>query len=40
VLDRQISTTPQLTYPNGRTCSPGGRQVHLTVTDEGSLVSR
>ncbi|UKY54164.1 hypothetical protein [Streptomyces inhibens] len=40
VLDRQISLTPQPTYPNGRNCSPGGRQARLTVTGEGSLIPR
>ncbi|NUK25184.1 hypothetical protein HRW23_33280 [Streptomyces lunaelactis] len=40
VLDRQISITPQPTYPNGRNCSPGGHQAHLTVTGEGSLIPR
>jgi hypothetical protein len=40
VLDRQISTTPKPTYPNGRNCSPGGHQAHLTVTGEGSLIPR
>ncbi|TGA95315.1 hypothetical protein [Streptomyces sp. MZ04] len=40
VLDRQISTTPKPTYPNGRNCSPGGHQARLTVTEEGSLSSR
>ncbi|MGG7575211.1 hypothetical protein [Streptomyces sirii] len=40
VLDRQISITPQTTYPNGRDCSPGGRQARLTVTGEGALISR
>lgn len=39
VLDRQISTTPQPTYPNGRNCSPGGHQARLKVTAEGSLTS-
>jgi hypothetical protein len=37
VLDRRIRITPRLTYPNGRDCSPGGRQARLTVTEEGSL---
>lgn len=40
VLDRQTSTTPQPTYPNGRNCSPGGHQARLTVTEEGSLIPR
>ncbi|WP_407285703.1 hypothetical protein [Streptomyces sp. BP-8] len=40
VLDRQISITPQPTYPNGRDCSQGGRQARLTVTGEGALISR
>ncbi|OAH11156.1 hypothetical protein [Streptomyces jeddahensis] len=40
VLDRQISVTPQPTYPNGRNCSPGGHQARLTVTGEGSLIPR
>ncbi|MFD0506247.1 hypothetical protein ACFQ0G_32235 [Streptomyces chiangmaiensis] len=40
VLNRQINTTPQPTYPNGRNCSPGGHQARLTVTEEGSLISR
>ncbi|BCK67443.1 hypothetical protein Srufu_013960 [Streptomyces libani subsp. rufus] len=40
VLDRQISLTPQPTYPNGRNCSPGGHQARLTVTGEGSLIPR
>jgi hypothetical protein len=40
VLDRQISVTPQRTYPNGRDCSPGGNQARLTVTKEGSLIPR
>ncbi|MFE0191873.1 hypothetical protein [Streptomyces sp. NPDC058989] len=40
VLDRQIGITPQPTYPNGRDCSPGGRQARLTVTGEGALISR
>ncbi|MCX4537868.1 hypothetical protein [Streptomyces sp. NBC_01669] len=40
VLDRQISTTPQPSYPNGRNCSPGGHQARLMVTEEGSLIPR
>ncbi|MBA2947061.1 hypothetical protein [Streptomyces himalayensis] len=40
VLDRQITITPQLTYPNGRNCSPGGHQARLKVTAEGSLIPR
>lgn len=40
VLDRPISITPQLTYPNGRNCSPGGHQARLKVTGEGALVPR
>lgn len=40
LLDRQITTTPQPTYPNGRNCSPGGHQARLTVTEEGSLLPR
>lgn len=42
VLDRHISTTtPQPTaYPNGRNCSPGGPQLRLTVTREGTLIPR
>ncbi len=40
VLDRQMSITPQPTYPNGRNCSPGGHQARLTVTGEGSLIPR
>ncbi|MFF2846570.1 hypothetical protein ACFVT5_09580 [Streptomyces sp. NPDC058001] len=40
VLDQQISTTPKLSYPNGRHCSPGGPQVLLTVTAGGSLIAR
>ncbi|MER7394638.1 hypothetical protein ABT381_03855 [Streptomyces sp. NPDC000151] len=40
VLDRQITTTPQPTYPNGRDCAPGNHQAHLTVTKEGSLIPR
>ncbi|WP_143674444.1 MULTISPECIES: hypothetical protein [Streptomyces] len=40
VLDRPISVTPQLIYPNGRNCSPGGHQAHLTVTGDGSLIPR
>lgn len=40
VLDRQITITPQPTYPNGRNCSPGGHQARLTVTAEGSLIPR
>ncbi|MFE4537302.1 hypothetical protein ACFRKB_19820 [Streptomyces scopuliridis] len=40
VLDRPITVTPQLTYPNGRDCSPGGHQGRLKVTGEGSLVPR
>ncbi|MEV7867781.1 hypothetical protein AB0P17_17120 [Streptomyces sp. NPDC088124] len=40
VLDRQIDTTPQPTYPNGRACSPGGHQARLTVTEKGSLIPR
>ncbi|MFG2137613.1 hypothetical protein [Streptomyces sp. NPDC048650] len=40
VLDRPISVTPKPTYPNGRNCSPGGHQAHLTVTKDGSLIPR
>jgi hypothetical protein len=40
VLDRQITITPQPTYPNGRNCSPGGHQARLKVTSEGSLIPR
>ncbi len=40
VLDRQVSITPQPTYPNGRNCSPGGPLARLTVTGEGSLIPR
>jgi hypothetical protein len=40
MLDRRINITPQPTYPNGRNCSPGGHQAHLTVTREGSLIPR
>jgi hypothetical protein len=40
VLDRQITTTPQPTYPNGRKCTQGGHQARLTVTEEGSLIAR
>ncbi|MGW1086209.1 hypothetical protein ACWD4L_07590 [Streptomyces sp. NPDC002596] len=40
VLNRQISTTPQPSYPNGRNCSPGGHQARLMVTEEGSLIPR
>jgi hypothetical protein len=40
VLDRQINITPRPTYPNGRDCSPGGHQARLTVTGEGSLITR
>ncbi|MFD7280439.1 hypothetical protein ACFV80_26115 [Streptomyces sp. NPDC059862] len=40
VFDRQITVTPQPTYPNGRKCSPGGHQAHLRVTGEGSLIPR
>lgn len=39
VLDRQISTTPRPSYPNGRNCAPGGHRARLTVTEEGSLTS-
>ncbi|MBZ9642681.1 hypothetical protein K8369_25535 [Streptomyces sp. PSKA30] len=40
VFDRQITVTPQPTYPNGRKCSPGGHQAHVRVTGEGSLIPR
>ncbi|MFB6704373.1 hypothetical protein ACFCW6_06645 [Streptomyces sp. NPDC056333] len=40
LLDRKINITPQPTYPNGRNCSPGGRQARLTVTGDGSLIPR
>lgn len=40
VLDRQVTITPRLTYPNGRNCSPGGHQARLTVTGDGSLIPR
>lgn len=40
MFDRQITVTPQPTYPNGRECSPGGHQAHLRVTGEGSLIPR
>ncbi|MEU6011238.1 hypothetical protein [Streptomyces sp. NPDC047453] len=40
VLNRQISMTPQPTYPNGRDCPPEGNQARLTVTEEGSLIPR
>ncbi|MFE7329297.1 hypothetical protein ACFU8W_30800 [Streptomyces sp. NPDC057565] len=40
VLNRQISTTPQPTYPNGRNCSPASYQARLMVTEEGLLIPR
>jgi len=40
MLDRQTRVTPKPTYPNGRDCSPGGRQARLTVTEKGALRTR
>ncbi|MFJ8083285.1 hypothetical protein ACIQ6Y_22100 [Streptomyces sp. NPDC096205] len=40
VLERRTTVTPQVTYPNGRDCSPGGRQAQVALTPAGALVPR
>ncbi|WP_069817183.1 hypothetical protein [Streptomyces sp. TP-A0874] len=40
VLDQRVSVTPEPTYPNGRSCSPGSPQARLAVTEGGALITR
>ncbi|WP_424852230.1 hypothetical protein [Streptomyces sp. SAI-170] len=40
VLKRRTTVTAQVTYPNGRDCSPGGRQAQVALTPAGALVPR
>jgi hypothetical protein len=37
VLERALTVTPVLTYPNGRSCGPDGARVLLLVNETGDL---
>ncbi|MDI3402720.1 hypothetical protein [Streptomyces cavernicola] len=39
LLDDEVMVVTELTYPNGRECSPGGPQAHVKVTKDGKLTA-
>ncbi|SFA72897.1 hypothetical protein SAMN05216266_10191 [Amycolatopsis marina] len=40
VVRQELEVTPELTYPNGTECPPGGVQAHLVVDESGSVQER
>jgi len=40
VVDRELTLTPETTYPNGRDCPAGGAQAGVVVAADGSVTAR